>query len=193
VDENMHATLIDTIKQYIILSSADEEFIKTAFKEKIIEKGGYILKEGSVCRHVGFIKTGLVRYVINKDGSELTYYFSKENEFVCNYESFLDQSPSEKSIQALEKTILLTISYDDLQRLYITVAEGQKFGRLAIEGVFVNSIRQITSLYADRPEQRYLEFIKLYPDIQQRIPQYYISSYVGVKPQSLSRIRKRLS
>ncbi|WP_343667933.1 hypothetical protein [Chitinophaga sp.] len=84
------------------------------------------------------------------------------------------------------------ISYDDLQKFYQEVRYGERFGRLAIEQVFTTVLQQIASMYTDKPVVRYQKFMQAYFDISQRIPQYYIASYVGVKPQSLSRIRKRL-
>ena len=69
--------------------------------------------------------------------------------------------------------------------------EGERFGRLIAEALFVDVLRQLTSFYEESPAQRYARFVRTYPDLQQRIPQYYIASYVGVKPQSLSRIRGR--
>lgn len=185
--------LIQTIKSFIRLSAAEEQQVAVLFKEKQFSKGEYFLQEGGVCKHVGFIQEGLVRYFINKNGQELTGEFGKEGEFVCNYASFLDHSVSDESIQCLEDTRLLVISFEDLQVFYNTIAEGNKFGRLVAEAMFVYAKRKIASMYSDPPETRYLQFLHRYPDIQQRIPQYYISSYVGVKPPSLSRIRKRLS
>jgi len=185
--------LIQTIKHFIKLSTEEEQQVAALFKERQLSKGEYFLQEGGVCKHVGFIQEGLVRYFINKDGQELSGEFGKEGEFVCNYLSFLDGSVSEESIQCLEDTRLLVITYDDLQVIYNTIAEGNKFGRLIAEALFVSAKRKIASMYSDSPETRYLQFLQLYPDLQQRIPQYYISSYVGVKPPSLSRIRKRLS
>ncbi len=186
-------TLIQTIRSFIPVSDAEELLIADLFREKQLAKGEYLVQEGQVCRYVGFIQVGLLRYYINKDGQELTSEFGKEGEFACNYASFLDQSLSDENIQALEDTRLLVISYNDLQRFYNEVQAGDKFGRLIAEYIFVRAKRQIASMYSDPPEVRYLQFMQLYPDIQQRIPQYYISSYVGVKPPSLSRIRKRLS
>jgi CRP-like cAMP-binding protein len=186
-------TLIQTIKSFIPLTDKDEQLIATLFKEKKLDKGDYFVKEGNVCKYVGFIQQGLVRYFINKEGQELTYEFGKEGEFVSNYGSFLDQSISEENIQALEDATLLVIAYDDLQLFYNTIPAGNKFGRLVVESIFVRAKRQIASLYSEPPDVRYRQFLQLYPDLQQRIPQYYISSYVGVKPPSLSRIRKRLS
>ena len=85
------------------------------------------------------------------------------------------------------------ISFNDLQDFYREVEYGERFGRQGIEQVFLNAISQVTSFYADTPEVRYSKFLSDFRDIVQRIPQYYIASYVGIKPQSLSRIRKRIA
>lgn len=189
----MHTSLIQVISQIIRLNEEEKNIIAGLFVPKQFGKGEFFLKEGQVCREAGFIEKGLVRYFINNDGEERIYGFGKENDFVCNYESFLDHSASAKNIQVIENSNILVISYNNLQVLYERLQEGQKLGRLVCEQLFVEALRQITSLYADAPEQRYTNFLASYADLQQRIPQYYISSYVGIKPQSLSRIRKRLS
>jgi CRP-like cAMP-binding protein len=134
-----------------------------------------------------------MRYYINNDGEDKTYAFSQENGYVCNYESFLPQSPSSKIIQALEDCTVFVISFDDLQILYANVIEGERFGRIAIEAVFVQLLQDFNSFYTETSELRYEKFIKNHADLQQRISQYHIASYVGVKPQSLSRIRKRIA
>lgn len=184
-------SLLKAIRRYVPLSEQDEELTGKLFYKKLFNKGDYLLEAGNVCRHVTFIETGLVRYYINNDGEEQTNYFNKEGEFVCDYLSFLPQIPSGVNIQALEDTAIFVISFNDLQKFYREVQFGERFGRLAIEEVFTNIISQLKSLYTDPPEVRYRKFISDYADISQRIPQYYIASYVGIKPQSLSRIRKR--
>ena len=184
--------LIEKIKTYVPLSVDDEGIARTLFHKKALKKGEHLLKAGDVCRYIFFIETGLVRYYINNDGVEQTNYFNKENEFVCDYISFLPQTPSYVNIQALEDTTIWVISYVGMQQFYNEVKAGERFGRLAIEQVFVSVISQIGSLYTDSPETRYAKFLSEYADIAQRIPQYYIASYVGIKPQSLSRIRKRI-
>lgn len=185
--------LFETIRTYIPLSAEDEKVIEQLFKIKKIGQGEFFLEAGTTCRYVGFIERGLVRYYSSNGDDEKTYYFSKEGAFICDYESFLPQLPSARSIQALEPTVVYRISYRNLQQLYKDLEYGERFGRLAIEWVFINAIRQITSLYNDPPETRYREFLTLYPDMGQRIPQYHIASYIGVKPPSLSRIRKRIT
>lgn len=184
-------SLLNTIRYFIPLSASDEAIVRRLFHKKVFKKGEHLLQAGNVCRYVTFIETGLVRYYFNSDGEERTNYFNKEGEFVCVYTSFLPQIPSDINIQALEDTIIFVISFNDIQELYRAVEHGERFGRLAIEQVYLNAINQIGSLYTDPPEVRYSKFLSNFRDIAQRIPQYYIASYVGIKPQSLSRIRKR--
>jgi CRP-like cAMP-binding protein len=189
----MTEKLIDSIKSFIDLSQKETDYIGQLFKEKSIKKGDFFLAEGQVCKQVGFIIKGLIRYYINHDGEEKTYAFAQENNFVCNYESFIPQAPTTKIIQALEDCEMLIVSFDDLQIFYKSIAQGERFGRLVIGQVFIQLLQDLSSFYTDSPEYRYEKFVKEHPDLQQRISQYYIASYVGVKPQSLSRIRKRIS
>jgi len=189
----MKEQLIDGIKSFIRLESHETDLLEELFKERFIKKGDFFLGEGQVCKYAGFIVKGLMRYYINHDGEDRTYDFAHENNFVCNYESFIPKTPSTKIIQALEDCEILQISYEDLQILYKSIEEGERLGRLVIEQVFIQTLQALTSFYTDAPEYRYEKFIQKHPDLQQRISQYHIASYVGVKPQSLSRIRKRIS
>lgn len=183
--------LLQTIEKAVNVDQDEKELIARLFHEKKYAKGEYFLKEGDVCRNVGFIINGVMRYYINDDGEEKTYGFAEESDFVCNNESFLPQQPSRQIIQALEDCTLLVIGYDNLQKFYTSIKSGERFGRLVIEQVFVKTLQGLNSFYTDSPELRYEKFVKEYPELLQRIPQYYIASYVGVKPQSLSRIRSR--
>ncbi len=186
-------SLLYSIQNIITLNPAEIDTVTSLFKEKTYKKGDFFLEEGRTCKQVGFITKGLMRYYINHDGEEKTYAFSQENDYVCNYESFLPQKPSSKIIQALEDCDVLVISHDDLQLFYANIREGERFGRIAIGTVFIQLLKDISSFYTETPELRYERFIKSHADLQQRISQYHIASFVGVKPQSLSRIRKRIS
>ena len=190
---SMTEQLILAIKSIINLTPQEVDTINKLFKKKEYKKGDYFLAEGQVCKQAGFIVKGLIRYYINHDGEEKTYSFGQENNFVCNYESFVPQAPSTKIIQALEDCEILQISHSDLQLFFKSIAQGERFGRLVIEQVFMQLLQDLSSFYTDTPEYRYGQFIKKYPDLLQRVSQYHIASYVGVKPQSLSRIRKRIS
>jgi CRP-like cAMP-binding protein len=185
--------LIGTIQSFIALNPKEIECINILFKNKSIKKNDFFLAEGQVCKHVGFIIKGLMRYYINHNGEDKTYAFAQEGNFVCNNESFIPQTASTKIIQALEDCEIVQISFADLQIFYRSINGGERFGRLIIEQVFIQTLQDLSSFYTDTPEDRYDKFIKQHPDLQQRISQYHIASYVGVKPQSLSRIRKRIS
>lgn len=189
----MNQQLVASIKYLIRLSEEEEQMLPDFVKRVTLKKNEYFLQEGKVATRVAFIEQGLVRYLTNHNGEEVTFYFSSENEWVGLHESMLTRTPSTKSIIAVEPTVLWTISAEDLQRLYDTFREGDRMGRLIIEDVFIRSAKQITSLYTGTPEQRYHEFFEMFQAIQHRIPQYMIASYIGVKPQSLSRIRKRMA
>jgi CRP-like cAMP-binding protein len=188
----MTEKLVSSLRSIIDVTPKEVECINELFKEKQIKKGDFFLEEGQVCKHVGFIIKGLMRYYINHDGEDKTYAFAQENNFVCNNESFIPQTPSTKIIQALEDCECLQISYADLQTFYKSIRQGERFGRLVIEQVFIQTLQDLSSFYTDTPEYRYEKFIRQHPNLQQRISQYHIASYVGVKPQSLSRIRKRI-
>jgi CRP-like cAMP-binding protein len=186
-------SLLKSIQNLVSLSLPEIGTVTSLFKEKLYKKGDFFLEEGRICRHAGFVAKGLFRYYINHDGEEKTYAFSQENDFVCNYESFLSQSPSSKIIQALEDCHVLVISHADLQTLYSNIREGERFGRIVIESVFLQLLKDVNSFYTETPELRYDRFLKNHADLQQRISQYHIASFVGVKPQSLSRIRRRIA
>ena len=184
--------LLNNIQSVIKISNEEQEIIVSHFKKLTYKKGDFFLAEGQVCKQVGFITKGLMRYYINDDGEEKTYAFSQENQYVCNYESFLPQNPSSKIIQALEDSDVFVLSYTDLQLLYASVREWERYGRIAIETVFLQMLKDINSFYTETSEVRYERLLTNHPDLQQRVSQYHIASFVGVKPQSLSRIRKRI-
>lgn len=189
----MHDTLVAHMRQVINLSATDVEIIERLFKPSKLDKGEYFLKEGKVCRHIGFINKGLLRYYINQEGEEKTFSFGYEGCFFTDYESFIPQVPSMQNIEALEQTEILTISYPDLQLFYQSIAGAERFGRVAMEYVFIDTLQDLKSFYADEKQLRYQKFIARYPAIVNRVPQYHIASYIGIKPQSLSRIRKRMA
>ncbi|MEP6628380.1 MAG: Crp/Fnr family transcriptional regulator [Ginsengibacter sp.] len=183
--------LIHSMNQLVNLNSQDIEIVKDLFKKKKMCKGELFLKEGAVCGYLGFVHKGLLRHFINDDGEDVTYSFSMENDYVCDYESFISRLPSPKNIVAMENVSLCVISYQDLQTFYETTMSGERFGRLLLERIFSKAINHIISTHTHNAEQRYLNFLSSFPDIGQRVPQYYIASFIGVKPPSLSRIRKK--
>ncbi len=189
----MHDKLIQSIRQIVLIDSDEETIFLSVFKPIFLKKGDFFLKVGEVNNKLGFVVEGLVRYFVYKNNEESTLEFSKEGEFIAEYQSFLNQSESFQAIQAIEDTTLLVTDFEGLQIIYNKTKNGNLIGRIVIEYRFGHLMRQLLSIYMHNPEERYLQFLKTFPDLVQRTPQYYIASYVGVKPESLSRIRKRLT
>lgn len=187
----MHTRLLTLFNQITPLEKEEEVLIKDSFKPMLLAKGAFFLEAGKVNTHIGFINKGLVRYFVDKNEEEATFEFTKEGEFIADYQSFSQNKPSIQYIQAIEDCELLVINYPDVQKIFTTTRNGNLLGRIVIEHRFDVMVRQLLSIYMQNQEERYKQFIATYSDLAQRIPQYLIASYVGIKPQSLSRIRRR--
>ena len=187
----MYSNLLDLIRKIAKIEDHEIELIKTSFKPLSLNKGDYFLEAGKINRHVGYLDKGLVRYFVDKDGEESTFEFTKEGEFVADYQSFNNRTVSVQSIQAIEACEMLMVNYDDLQTIFKSMKNGNLIGRIIIEHRFDIMVNQLLAIYMQSHEERYHSFIKNYSGLSQRIPQYLIASYVGVKPESLSRIRRR--
>ena len=185
--------LIKTIEKYIQISEGEKELIQRLFSEISISKGNKLLSEGQICKYLYFVSKGILRQFISSDNKEQTIHFNSENSFICDFNSFTEQKPSTKNIEALENATFLRISKPNLEKFYAQLKQGERFGRLLVEDAFNKSIKHIYSLKNDSPEKRYFDFIATYKNLQQSIPQYYIASFIGVTPQSLSRIRRRMA
>ena len=189
----MHSELLQVFNSIITLTSQEEHLFRELFKPQVLKKKAYFLESGHKNDKVAFLKKGLVRYFVLKNEEEATLEFTKEFEFIAEYQSFIEKSISIQSIQAIEDCELLVIDYDGLQRIYNETKNGNLLGRKVIEHRFNIMINQLLSIYMHNPGQRYEYFLENYGDIAQRIPQYLIASYIGIKPQSLSRIRNRIT
>lgn len=187
----MHAQLIGLFEQIAPLDEEEVLLIKSSFKPLILKKGDFFLKSGEVNKHIGFIKNGLVRYFVYKNDEEATFEFTKEGEFIADYQSFTKNRPSVQNIQAIEDCELLVIDFSDVNYIFNNTRHGNLLGRIVIEHRFDVMVSQLLSIYMQNQEERYRQFVSSYSDLTQRIPQYLIASYVGIRPESLSRIRRR--
>lgn len=188
----MYAALLDLLRHIAVLDEEEEALIKTSFKPRTLAKGDFFLKTGEISQQIGFIQSGLVRYFVYKNEEESTFIFTKENEFIADYQSFNQNTPTIQNIQAIENCELLVIEHSDVQHIFNNTKNGNLLGRIIIEHRFEVMVNQLLSIYLQNQEERYKHFVVTYAELTQRIPQYLIASYVGVKPESLSRIRKRL-
>jgi len=189
----MYSKLLELINQITVLEEKEIKLIKSSFKPLQLTKGEFFLEAGKINKHVGFLHQGLVRYFVYKDEEESTFEFTKEGEFIADYQSFNNKTESVQNIQAIEDCEILIINYENVQTIFNSTKNGNLIGRLIIEHRFDIMVNQLLAIYMQNHEDRYQSFIKHYSDLSQRIPQYLIASYVGVKPESLSRIRRRFT
>lgn len=188
----MKELLFNKIKEYIPLSDSELQIIDSLFVIEEFTANDIILAEGNVCNKMWFMAIGLVRYTINNDGEERTFIFRNEGNFISDIEGLVKKTAATKSIIAIENCLMYAITSADLQRFFNEVKYGERFGRLLVENIFVASVNHIVSFYTESPETRYIKLLKQNNDFIQRIPQYHIASFLGIKPQSLCRIKKRL-
>lgn len=159
---------------------------------KVIEKGEFISTQGQIANEVCFVAEGMITMYLNSEDRQLVLEFFEENCYCCDYESFLTQKASPYTLEALERTVLVNLSFADLQKVYALGVTFEKVGRLIAEHLYISLSHRNSSFISQTPEQRYAEFLQARPGIFQRVPQYLIASYLGITPESLSRIRKRM-
>ena len=188
---------LSQLKEYIakFVEYSDDQFsvFLQSQKKRLIPKGGLLMEAGQVCDYVAFINKGYFRAFCIVNNADVTYNFSFEGNFFGDYPSFLSRKPSNENHQALVDSEVLTISFADMQRAYRENPATEKFGRLIAEFIILGIAERNRSMLFMSPEERYLNLMKTRPKVMANIPQHYIASYLGIQPESLSRIRKRLA
>jgi CRP-like cAMP-binding protein len=181
-----------SLQQFSPIGDKDWHILKEKLKPKSFKKGDFFIKEGQLCNYIGFLNKGIGRIYYVIDGKEITSYFNagSRNMFVSSFTSFLSRKPSFENIHFLEDSELLMLGYDELQALYEQSPAIQKMGRIMAEYNYVLSMERIYSLQHASALERYNNMLKIYPGLMNQIPHHYIASYLGITPESLSRVRK---
>lgn len=183
----------DYLERLAPISDKDWAVFSTKFEKQVFKKNGPIILSGEVENYLSFIETGIVRFWIEAGDNEVTFDFAFEKSFFSAYPSFLNRESTNWNIQALTPTVLWRISYADLQLIYEQTQVGEKIGRLATENLFVTAAKRKVALLTNTAEELYLILFKEHVHLVQHIPLKYLASYIGITPQALSRIRKRIS
>ena len=174
----------------------DEEFFRCAefFTHKTVRKRQFLLHEGDVCRQLAFVNRGCLRsYTIDHKGEEHIIQFAIEDWWISDLHSFLSGSPSTHNIDALQDSEVLLLERSARDALLETVPKMERLFRLLLEANYNATHKRIGESLSASAEERYLTFTKTYPALLELVPQNQIASYLGITPQSLSRIRKELS
>jgi len=185
----------DYIQKTTVVNDEDWNLFSSKLVQRTFAKKKLLLDIDNVENYISFIEKGIVRFLIPKEDKkkEITFGFCFVNEFVSAYDSFLTQMSSTYQIEALTDTIIWSISYIDLQEVYSKTHIGNLIGRLSSERLFLIKSKREQSLLNETAEQLYLNLFTERPNLIKKIPLKYIASYIGVTPQALSRIRKRIS
>ncbi|MCB0507888.1 MAG: Crp/Fnr family transcriptional regulator [Chitinophagales bacterium] len=161
---------------------------------KIVEKGTFLLQQGDICQHTFFVEHGLLRqFSIDSKGKEHIIQFAPENWFISDRGSQYFKQPSSYFIQALEDTTVLLLDEAFILHLSKVSPAFLEFNNKLLHNHILHLQTRITQLLSATAEERYLHFIKMYPDILWRVPQTLVASYLGITPESLSRVRKELA
>ena len=185
-------TLRKFIENYISLPLEEWEQISGFFEKRIIEKDEIVLQEGKVCRHLYFAESGLLHFYINKDGNNITKFFTEAPYFFTSQASFNSQKSANENIQAIEKSVVWQISYKQVNELY-KLKSWTDFARKIIQEVQFFTEEILEELQTETAEFRYEKMLQNKPKLLKRIPLKILASYLGIAPQSLSRIRKKLT
>ncbi|HEX6849225.1 MAG TPA: Crp/Fnr family transcriptional regulator [Chitinophagaceae bacterium] len=190
----MYEVFFQALKNKVDFSDEDLTVIKKHLTPKKLRKKQYLLQEGDVCKFVAFVEKGALKsYTIDEKGTEHIIQFALEGWLISDLYSFLTGEPATYTIDAIEDCELVLISKNANEDLLRTLPKYETWIRLQITGAYVALQKRLTSIISLSLEERYKSFTSVYPQIVQRVPQHMIASYMGLTPETLSRVRKKIT
>lgn len=176
------------------ISNADFDKYIGLTKRIHLKKGEFFLREGKIAKYQAFLLNGVMTtYTIDKKGEKHVLQIAIEGHWITDLYSYLSREPAIYTIEALDDTELLLISKDNFDRACSEIPVFERFFRLLIQNGLIHQQRRISNIYSESAEERYLKLIKEKPEVVQSVPQHLLASFLGIKPQSLSRIRKQIA
>lgn len=187
-------TLIDYFDKLLPLSKEESSIVEEVFKERGVKRRQFILQAGDVCKHNSFVVEGCFKmYLVDPNGKEHNLQFAIENWWIGDIGSFHSEEPSGLYIEAVENSVILQIQKKDQLRLFIDYPKFNRIFRVLTENAMVSLQNRILQNISFTAEERYLDFLKRYPQLFNRISNVQIASYLGVTPEFLSVIRNKLA
>lgn len=184
--------LLYYFKKWADITEADEAIILSAFESVSIKKKKDLLVAGQPCHYLYFITQGCLRsFYIDTKGVEHIYQIRMDNNWISDLESFFSQRPSKYNIETLEDSTLLSISHERMEQLLIEIPRLERYFRILFQKAYINALNRLKSTMWETAMDRYNDMLKEHPEVFQRVPLVYIASYLGITPESLSRIRKQ--
>ncbi|HLF45606.1 MAG TPA: Crp/Fnr family transcriptional regulator [Chitinophagaceae bacterium] len=188
----MHDLLFKNISRFIDLTDDEKQYFISLLKVKKLRKKQYLLQEGDICRYECFVNKGCLRaYSIDEKGQEHIVQFAIEDWWIGDMYSFLTQTPARLTIDALEDAELFCIDNPSLENIFSRIPKFERFFRLLVQNAFIAGQRRIIDSMSLTADEQYCRFIENYPLMEQRLPLKQIASFLGITPESLSRIRSQ--
>ena len=190
----MYELFFQKFNETVSITPEEQDIIKGCLTPKKLRKKQYLLQEGDVCKYIAFVEKGSLRaYTVSEKGTEHIVQFALEGWLVSDLFSFLTGESATYNIDALEDAELLLISKTAHEDLLQKLPKYETYTRVQLTGAYIAMQRRLTSIISLSLDERYNYFLSLYPDISQRVPQHMIASYMGLTPETLSRVRRRLT
>ena len=184
--------LFDYIARFIPLTDQERSLVESKFKIRKFLKGQFVVQNGDTCKYESFVLSGCLKtFYIDNDGHEHIVMFAIEDWWTGDMYSFLTQTPGLYTIDALEDSELFCLEKNALEELYTKIPKFEKFFRHLLQNAFIAGQRRIIESMSLAADQRYCKFIEQFPLMEKRLPLKQIASYLGITPESLSRIRSQ--
>lgn len=190
----MFEKLIESISQKVRLNADDIETLKPFFVTKKIRKRQYVLNAGDVCKYITFVEKGMLRsFTIDSEGYEHVVQFAVEGWWISDVGSFVSEKDALYNIEALEDCELLHLSKNSMDELLAKLPIMERFFRILMQNNIVALQRRVIAYMSLSAEEKYLKLMEVAPNIMNRAPQQHIASYLSITPETLSRVRKKIS
>ena len=190
---NVHQNFCDFLNKFIPLKEEEyQTLLEPYVKTRKFQKKEIITRAGEVEQYFNFIIKGLVRKYYKKGKTEIISQISLEGHIIHVQESFHSQAPSEYFIAAIEPTVLASISFDDLEKIYASSKKMERLGRLVITTTMILKDRWQSQLVMLTPRERFIRFVTQQSELMQRVPQKFLASYLNIKPETFSRFKHLL-
>lgn len=189
-----YSLVLKNISKHITLDDGETAYFTSLLKYKEVRKKDILLKEGQTCRYINYVHSGALRaYHLDMEGNESVIMFAINDWWVTDMCSFTTLQPAMLNIDALEDSTIFELDKNDLDKLYIKVPKFERFFRIIMQNSYVREQLRVIQNLSISAEQKYINFIAKYPQFVQRVSQKQIASYLGMTPEFLSTIRKKIS
>ncbi len=186
--------LFENIGRYVFLQDDEKERITAVFEEQQIKRRQFLDQPGFVCNYRNYVVHGTFRsYYLDREGKEHTVQIAMDDWFVSDFYSYITQTPATLFVEALEDSTILRTTYDTIEPLCKEIHALSEYFRITTERAFAYSRKRALSNLSLNAEERFLELHERYPEMVRRVPQKVIASYLGMTPEFLSKIRKKIS